>query len=72
MGYLKINELIKQTGNRYVLSMLVAKRTKQIVDGYPPLLDTFKDIPIYMADEEVLGGYISYKEQEDKPIEIDV
>lgn len=46
--------------SKYTLVMLVAKRSRQLVDGAEPLVETNSEKPVTIALEELLQGKIEY------------
>ena len=46
--------------SKYTLVMLVAKRSRQLVDGAEPMVDTISEKPVTIALEELLQGKIDY------------
>ncbi len=49
-----IDKLVDKTGNRYVLTAIVAKRAKQLNEGAPPMVP-IEGIhkPLYIALQEI-------------------
>lgn len=47
--------------NRYLLTMLVAKRAKQISSGAKPMVKSKSKKPIIIALEEIKQGKITYR-----------
>lgn len=56
-----IDELVKKTGNKYVLSILVAKRAKEIEATRREELATADRKAISIALDEIYNGEISFK-----------
>lgn len=48
-----IEELLPKTENRYVLSMLTAKRARQLVGGAQPMIDSKTEHNVSLAAEEI-------------------
>ncbi len=48
-----IESLLPKTENRYVLSMLTAKRARQLVDGAQPMIDSKTENVVSLAAEEI-------------------
>jgi len=48
--------------NRYLLTMIVAKRAKQLLAGAKPLIKTKHKNPVAIALEEVKAGKVFLKE----------
>ncbi|NMA87436.1 MAG: DNA-directed RNA polymerase subunit omega [Tissierellia bacterium] len=55
-----INELSNIGDSRYTLVMLAAKRSREIVDGAEPLIETESSKPVSIAIEEIVEGKITY------------
>lgn len=55
-----INELSNIADSRYTLVMLAAKRSRQLVDGAKPLIETNSTKPVSIAIEEIVEGKITY------------
>ena len=53
MIYPGINSLIKKAGNRYGLTVAVAKRARELVDGDKPLIDIPTNKPVSIAVNEI-------------------
>lgn len=47
--------------SKYTLVMLVAKRSRQLVDGSEPMVETNSEKPVTIALEELLQGKIEYE-----------
>lgn len=61
---LSIDELINKTGNRYILTTLVAKRSKQLNQGVKPLIETQPTTkPLFIALEEVAEDKIKWSKE---------
>jgi DNA-directed RNA polymerase subunit omega len=63
-----INELSKIGDSRYTLVMLAAKRSRQLVDGAKPFIETESTKPVSIAIEEIVEGKITYIRPEIKGI----
>ncbi|CCQ96052.1 DNA-directed RNA polymerase subunit omega [[Clostridium] ultunense Esp] len=63
-----INELSNIADSRYTLVMLAAKRSRQLVDGGKPMVETSSTKPVSIAIEEIIQGKIKYKRPEIKGI----
>lgn len=48
-----VEELLPKTENRYVLSMLTAKRARQLVDGAQPMIESNTEHKVSLAAEEI-------------------
>ncbi|HHT09819.1 MAG TPA: DNA-directed RNA polymerase subunit omega [Atribacter sp.] len=61
---LSIDELIKKTGNRYYLTTLVAKRSKQLNQGAKPLIENQQPAkPLFIALKEVAEDKIKWSKE---------
>ena len=56
MIYPAINKLVKKAGNRYSLTVAVAKRARELVDGDKPLLELPTTKPVSIAVNEIHQG----------------
>ncbi len=65
MLYPPIDELRTKADNKYTLVSLAAKRARDIIDGYPVLIDEVKvNKPVSIATEEIAEDQISYSRSE--------
>lgn len=48
-----IDQLLEKVDNKYILSILVAKRSKELFDGEAPLVDEFHINKVTTAIDEV-------------------
>ena len=55
-----INELSNIADSRYTLVMLAAKRSRELVDGAKPFIETTATKPVSIAIEEIMEGKITY------------
>lgn len=55
-----IQELVKKTGNRYVLVIEAAKRARQLADGEMPLCDVNSNKEVTQAVQEIYQDKVSY------------
>lgn len=62
-----IDELLPKTQNRYTLAVLVAKRTRQLVSGAQPLIDSNQPNLVTLASEEVEASAVVGVPGEVKP-----
>lgn len=53
------------TDSRYALVMLVSKRSRELVDGSNPLIDTDFKKPVSIAIEEAVEGAITFATEEE-------
>ncbi|QPM66916.1 DNA-directed RNA polymerase subunit omega [Atribacter laminatus] len=61
---LSIDELIKKTENRYYLTTIVAKRSKQLNQGAKPLIEIQEpDKPLFIALNEVAEDKIKWSKE---------
>lgn len=59
-----IEHLLKETNNRYRLVNLVAKRTRQLLNGKPPLVETLAGEKLTMvALREILEDKITFQDR---------
>lgn len=63
-----IDELSRIGDSRYTLVMLTAKRSRQLVDGAKPLIETTSVKPVSIAIEELMARKITYTRPEIKGI----
>lgn len=56
-----INELTNIGDSRYTLVILAAKRSREIVEGAKPLIETDSIKPVSIAIEEIVAGKIKYR-----------
>jgi len=54
-----LDELLPKVDTRYTLAMLVAKRTRQLVDGAQPMVEEDTPNLVTLACEEVVQGKIA-------------
>lgn len=55
-----LDKILKNVDCRYTLTVEVAKRARQLVDGAEPLTDTPNPNVVSQATEEVMTGKITY------------
>ena len=60
MLYPSIDELKKRADSRYTLVMIASKRSRDLIDGYPPLVNIGNEKPVSIATEEIAEDLISY------------
>lgn len=60
MLYPSIDELKKRSDSRYTLVMMASKRARDLIDGYPALVDIGIHKPVSIATEEIARDMISY------------
>lgn len=56
-----IVSLLKKVDNRYTLIVLTAKRSRELIDGAKPLIDTDSTKPVTIAINEINQGKITYE-----------
>ena len=61
MLYPSINEVKKKTDSRYTLCILAAKRSRDLIDGKPALVEIDNERPVSIAANEIADDLISYK-----------
>ncbi|MBQ6401336.1 MAG: DNA-directed RNA polymerase subunit omega [Firmicutes bacterium] len=65
MLYPSINTIREKADSRYTLVILAAKRARDIIDGYPSLIDEDITKPVSIAANEIADDLITYKEAEE-------
>lgn len=56
-----IDDLVKKTGNAYILSLVVARRIRQLNEGAHPLVELKEPHkPLFIAIREVLEDKIQF------------
>ncbi|MBP8932959.1 MAG: DNA-directed RNA polymerase subunit omega [Candidatus Atribacteria bacterium] len=61
---LSIDELVKKTENRYYLTTIVAKRSKQLNQGAKPLIEVQQPTkPLFIALKEVAEDKIKWSKE---------
>lgn len=53
--------VLKEGDSRYTLVSLVSKRSRQLIEGASPLIETDSKKPVSIAMEEIIAGKITYK-----------
>jgi len=61
-----IEKCLERFGNRYLLVALAAKRARQLVAGYEPLIESKRSKATTLALEEIAEGKVSIESDEDK------
>lgn len=57
-----IDDLVKKTGNAYILSLLVARRIRQLNEGAHPLVELKEPHkPLFIAIREILEDKIQFE-----------
>ncbi|AFS78695.1 DNA-directed RNA polymerase subunit omega [Gottschalkia acidurici 9a] len=60
MLYPSTDDLLKKVDSRYTLVVMVSKRSRQLVDGVDPLVNTKSIKPVTIAVEEIAAGEVTY------------
>jgi len=47
--------------NKYTLVVAVAKRARQLMEGYPPVVESKSGKPVSVALEEISQGKVKYQ-----------
>jgi len=63
-----LNDLAKVGDSRYTLTILAAKRSRQLIEGAKPLIKTNSTKPVSIALEEIVAGKVKYVRQSNKEI----
>lgn len=63
-----LNDLAKVGDSRYTLAILAAKRSRQLIEGSKPLIETNSTKPVSIALEEIVAGKVKYVRQSNKEI----
>ncbi len=61
MLYPSINLLRDKVDSKYTLVSLAAKRSRDLIDGKPALIDVSINKPVSIATEEIAKDLITYK-----------
>ncbi|MEN3202465.1 MAG: DNA-directed RNA polymerase subunit omega [Atribacterota bacterium] len=57
-----IDDLVKKTGNAYILSLVVARRVRQLNEGAHPLVELKEPHkPLFIAIREILEDKIQFE-----------
>lgn len=67
MKELNIDELLEKISNKYVLTVTVSKRARQIFEELKFLKTVAKD-PLILAMEEIAKGKVTFKEEEESEL----
>lgn len=65
MARVTIEDSLKKIPNRYVLTLLAAKRAKQLFKGSKPLINPRENKSVVIALREIAAGKASLKEVEE-------
>lgn len=60
------NELAKVGDSRYTLAVLTAKRSRQLIEGAKPLIETKSTKPVSIALEEIVSEKVKYTRKNNK------
>lgn len=60
-----IGELLNKVDCRYTLAVEVSRRSRQLIGGAQPLIDTKETKPLLVAIEEINRGLITYSRKEE-------
>ncbi len=63
-----IDDLLKKVENKYILSLLAAKRARELFDGDEPMIDTFYINKVTTAIHEIDEGKIKYLKQDERTV----
>ena len=64
-----LNDIVEKIDNRYYLIATVSKRSRELVNGEEPLIETQEgDKPVVTASEEIIAGKIGYRLLTDEEI----
>jgi len=66
-----IDELLELVGNRYILSMIVSKRARQIIDGAETTVKKKTEKIIDLAIDELNAGLLEYRRMTEEEIELE-
>ncbi|MEA3560439.1 MAG: DNA-directed RNA polymerase subunit omega [Candidatus Omnitrophota bacterium] len=61
MTYIPLDELLKNVGSVFKLTVLSARRASEINGGMPKLVNTSSKKPMIIALEEIAQGKVNYK-----------
>jgi len=65
MAFAPVEPCLAQIGNRYLLVVVGAKRSRQLNRGALPTVESRRKKPTGVALEEIAGGKISYRVKEE-------
>ena len=72
MLYPSINILRDKVDSKYTLVSLAAKRSRDLIDGKPALVDITINKPVSIATEEIANDLISYTRQFELEDEVEI
>ena len=61
-----VEKCLKKIGNRYLLAVLSAKRSRQLVAGFEPLIESKRSKPTTIALEEISEGKVGIESEENE------
>lgn len=61
MARVTVEDCLDNLNNRFELTLLAAKRARQLSEGFPPLVDADKDKPTVIALREISAGLITHE-----------
>ncbi|MCB0337692.1 MAG: DNA-directed RNA polymerase subunit omega, partial [Bdellovibrionales bacterium] len=65
MARITVEDCLTKETNRFSLILLASKRTKQILEGAPVLLDNVKNKAVVTALREIAAGKVRFMSEED-------
>ena len=66
MSHTPLEKLLKETKSVYKLVILASKRTLEISEGAPQLVETDSPKPAIIALKEISEGKVNYKRKDSK------
>ena len=63
-----VDNLLKKVENKYILSLLAAKRARELFDGDEPLTDTYYINKVTTAIHEIYEGKIRYQKHDEHTV----
>ena len=63
---LKNEDIIRQVGGRFKLTVLIQRRWKELLLGARPMIEPGNMTPIEITIREIAEGKIQFKEQSDR------
>ena len=61
-----VTDLLKIVDNRYILSIMTAKRARQIAAGDPPMTKVKEESPVTLAANEIAEGKVRIVEEKEE------
>ncbi|MDT8318589.1 MAG: DNA-directed RNA polymerase subunit omega [bacterium] len=62
MARVTVEDCLEHVSNRFALVMIAAKRTKQLVSGAKPKIESPRDKPHVLALREIAAGKVAVQE----------